>query len=420
MTAARFSLQQIGVSIFEWLERFTAGKYWRLKIALVATCLSLAVSFPKTDWLLSIHGFQFSEASLTKYEHLRTPFNWGHWKSFELQRDHPFVQQEVTEDTHEAKRALRLAVPLFARFFGLSDFALCWILSIFGISFFYFAIRCVERVSSDRVTAALFALSVAPLMCAYANFFPLGAKFDGVAFTGLMMAMGSSFLPLICFGIQVACWTDERAILACLIVGVYWLLAGSYREGDEQRRWRISPQAWTVAISLVVYVAMRLYVQRVTGLHTPTGKGSGVQFETAARMGELYFAGLWSPLRASWVVVLVMAAFHLRTKQFLALGIALLAAVPNLLGSYIVYDVSRSAAYVFPLLCIAAVEVVRSSPKLEMRWLLLGTLAVNLISTPLHMVAGAIPVRWPYGLIFVADQPVFSRIIEYFYYVYGQ
>lgn len=417
--APAFSLTQCGKTFFEHLERFTARSGWRIKAALFAALVALLVNFPKIEWVLAICDYPFSQAVLEKYDYLGTPYSWGHWEGFEKKVSEPFAALDYSPDKHEAKTAYRFAVPLITRLLGLSNLVLILAETCLAIGFFYCAVRLVESSTSDRVAAVLFAVVLAPLLCGYSGVLPLGGKFDGVAFFALMAAMAASNPALIALGIQLACWTDERAIPASLIVLVFWLLCDRTGPECEASTFRITPRSAGIVASVAIYFSVRLLIQFKTGLHTPVGTGTGVELGLLGRMTELYWTGIWSALRGGWLVVLVLIAVWLRRCCLLPVALVVGASLPNIIGAFVVYDVSRSASYVFPLLCIAVVETAKFLPRFELRWMLLITALVNFVSSPLHLVAGAIPSRWPFGLVYVADQPLINRIVEYFYYLHG-
>ena len=416
MKEAEFSLRDFSSRLFLWIESFSRSPLWRLKLCILLSLIAVFLHFPRFDYVARTINPEFAQSQPEKYSYLEKAFGWSHWPEIERKIASPFAPSNERAGSHEAKLVLRLTVPLLAKALGLKSFGIFIFQTILAFLSIYLVLKISEKLTSDPVTAVLFLASCIPLHFMQTGIFQFSAKLDSFAYFFLLLAMVSNLSIGIGLSIFLACWTDERAILASVLVFCFWLSTESNHNRDKLKEIvKGNKQSWAVVLSLCLFVLSRLLIQYFTGLKTPIGEGSGVEFTTILRSMSLMWTGVWSIFRGSWFVVLLSVVFLLR-KNYLMLLMVFIASLPLLLGSFFVYDITRTGSYLFPILFVSFAIVVRAVPVVEARLVLLGMIVANLLSSPLNIVSGEAGGHWRLGIHYVADQPLPMQILDYLYF----
>ena len=180
--------------------------------------------------------------------------------------------------SHEAKLTFRLAVPVLARTLHLGRDGMLALFALCGVFTLYLTLDLSFRITQNRIAAAAVCLGVACVWPGVLAFHQLlGGFYDAVALCLVLAAMWAP-APLAAIGLLAAAWTDERALLAGLLVMVY---AGLRREPgaahrDRSRRRGVRGNA--------VLVRQRLFAAHGHGWRRPRDLPEGVQHGAARHL----------------------------------------------------------------------------------------------------------------------------------------
>ena len=299
---------------------------------------------------------------------------------------------------HEAKLNFRLTVPVILHLlhvpsnqrWTLPVLAVCGTCALILISCAF-----AFRVTGDRVCGLYAALAVS---ATYIGSFGFAMYYDTIALSQIALAM----LPGVAWpwkGLLVftASFTDERALPASLFLLVQTLCASP---GQKWRERIFCPDFLAVIAGMVAYCAGRLALEQFAGLTSPhAGIGHGFLLTNA----PFWHAGIWLALKGGWLLVGVAAICLWRNRQFPALSAFLFVTALCVGGGFLVEDVLRSTAYVFPAFLVAlGVAGTNENP----RWMRLYCLAAFFVST----VAGNYNV-WRNQIIWF--QPVSAKVLRH-------
>lgn len=337
---------------------FTHGRRWHWKATALAVGLSLLLSFPSIDVALS-----------GEFE--------SNWAALKTQIDHPLTPALHPPESHAAKIAFRLTVPVFLHALGLGVGGALLIDVASGILFFFLLAQLLLEQTHDRVTALLGTAGAAGTFAGVSAFCDLRCVSDALAICFLLVAMRARSRVGIAAAVVLGAFTDERAALASSIVMLFGALesALSRDEGHLGQR-----RLWSVVFAGAAYLAIRWMLGFLFGLRTPVGD--------SAAIGPLMFArnlhglpfSLWTALEGLWIPVigallLLVAQGYRGYAAAIGVSLALSFAVANS-----VIDVTRSAIYVFPVFPLAARVLARFEPRRVVRLLILWGAALALIA----------------------------------------
>lgn len=262
--------------------------------------------------------------------------------------------------SHEAKLDYRFVVPLLLRPFNGSFVAAAVFFAVCGVIAFAVLTLMLRDGGVPPRTAALAVVSMA--VTPAATVFTLGLDyFDAMAIALALGALWVSRQWAAGVLAVTALYTDERALVA-LVLGVVaqrWL--GSRRGAAPV----------TLAVAVGVYAATRVALEVSTDLRTArAGVGPSVLAENIERwpIGIAFAFGAW------WV--LFGAGVFVATKQGRPWGLIAAAGFAGAVVSVVVVDdVTRSAAYLLPLVPLVVVALWRRTPARIDRWLTVALVA---------------------------------------------
>jgi len=352
--AALARLRALEGRALERLEGLTRGPAWLGRVTLAALALVLLLSPPDPEAMAGRRGPQ--------------------WPDLEQQVAHPLAARGFSPELHQAKTALRLTVPVTGHVLGLGRRGLIALDALAGVLLFPVLAALVARATGDRLAGALVALCLAGTYAGVVAFNDyLGPFFDSIALALLALAMLAPTAWLVAPLVLLAAFTDERAALGALLV--------PFGAGSRP----VAARLVGVAAGLVLWLALRLVLERAYGLRTPIGDaadaGPAVFFRHLASWPLATFAafeGLWAGL-AIGLAGLV--------RQRRSLGLLMSAAVLGMLvvaGS--VLDATRSALFVLPALPLA----LAAAPTGRLRPLLLRAALVSWVFPNIHVIKGLV------------------------------
>jgi hypothetical protein len=371
------------VTIEQWFSNFTASPRWMWKWALLCYFLILFFSFPDLPKL-----FHPGEHSI--------------WQAVQEQIADPTAQHYVDDpESHQAKRTFRLFMPLIFKVLHTDNIILMYLLQQFAvIALLYFSIRISLRVSSDKITAAAIALSLAFIYIGQAGVVDVFGKFDTIAICGLLGAMAFRHPLLIFILCSIAAWTDERGLLACSLVFVWWKM----QENDKiSFTSLLKPQKFSLAViaAIAAYAIVRIFLQKQYGMHTATGM---VGLEVLQTQFNMIFFGLWTALEGMWILFFMSLIVIYRSKNWwLGIGISLSMIILISL-SYLVVDISRSLMYLAPLTFISLLVLCRTENKAYLRKTVLISMVVCIL-VPTYFAEG--------GFRIEGANPVFFKVLDW-------
>ena len=337
--------------VFNKTEKYTSSRYWRIKFVMSLTLLSLFFSSP-----------QFSGYEKT-FEEIKG------WQAFHQQREQPLTPLDFNGASNAAKRTFRLTVPMLAFAFHLNDYAILALEWLVNILFLYFCILLFEKITNDRSIALLGAIGLTFIYNGHAGFTDNNAWFDIVAYLFLLLAMLYSNVFLIFIFTFLAAWTDERAVVASLLIFLWWKF-NEIKAADFSfaAYFKFEKKSSAVLLALLFYGFGRFLLTNYFGLQTPA---KGIGLEVLMNATDAMGLGLWSALEGFWLLLIVCCIFLFRQKKYVvALSISLMIAVIMLIA-YSVEDITKSAGYMFPVIFIAVAILFETISKIDLRRLLL-------------------------------------------------
>ncbi len=304
---------------------------------------------------------------------------------------HPLrMQTKVKDDTHGSKITFRLTVPLLAKSLGIGsqtsgkDIIFLYIIqSLLLIPFLLLLIELVCRFTT-YTNALIFTAGCCFTYLCKAFFWDYDFWFDAYAY--FFLVAGLYFrkpLPvLVC--LSLACWTDERALIALPGVLIFQLIQeADYsipRRFSELRKLLLRPAVVSVFLTGIMYLSLRFFASQHYNLVTPTGSEAGVSLSMLPFQLKNRLIGIFLIFEGLWLIP-IMCFYLLFRKHhlfFLLLGIALLI---QILVAYCVFDISRSLGYSFPILLVCFALLSRSNPSQTRQLLVPGSLACLFIPT---------------------------------------
>lgn len=309
---------------------------------------------------------------------------------------------------HYAKRELRIT-PYLVGYFLRADAAKLFYLQVVSLFIFVFlSLRVVTDLAKDYVTGILG--TVALLFCYVGNSFNFDTLFlDSYAYLGLLAALYfrenifSSLILLITF------FVDERAVLMSAIMPlVSWLhqqrFLGTPEVGWSQQLKVMllrNQTTWFVLLALASYLALRLFSFMYLDLKTPVGQENGVHFGLALSYGDRVPPALWSALKMNLLLIISAIIVLMQSRQYLAVIWTIGIFFAGLTIAIAVEDVTRSLAYVFPVVFVAYAAMKQAGEQKQVRQVLLILAVINILTPTYTLILDLIRVK-PFAWLFLS------------------
>lgn len=203
------------------------------------------------------------------------------------------------------------------------------------------------RVTGDRLTAVGIASLMAGLYsvnaCFSMNFAP--KPFDGVALGMVALTMMLMDRPwLFLMAAWLACWCDERAMVSLGLVGVMVMLLSDLDIKSRQAR------CGFLIGSIVAYVCSRKIASILCGWTSPDMSMLGDNLLATSSFAQL---AAWTCFEGGWIPILLALWISWKRGMPIVGGVLAIAALAAVLSCLIVLDISRAAAFAFPLIFAA-------------------------------------------------------------------
>jgi hypothetical protein len=329
-------LHSVCSSELEGVRARTQSRHWRVVVTLAGTALSIFLCYP-WKWR------HYSEENLP-------------WKALRKQIAHPLQARDYPPESHPAKKAFRLTVPVFVRATGIGIPGAIVVQLLSGVALLYLTVSVGFVATQDRVTATLGCLATAATYLGASAFWDYRGNFDSLAICFLLAAMLARSAALVAVLVFLAAFTDERALVAALLVHFWFVVRRLLQRADGGSAWMPRP-SWGIVVAAIAYAAVRTFLAWRFHLTAPVGDSADVGLAVFRRQLDTLPFGVWSALEGLWLPV--MAALGLlwaRRFRLAAAGVAGILAL-LVLCAHMVWDVTRSAMYVFPVVFIAAATV---------------------------------------------------------------
>lgn len=372
--AARTATDLISKYVHAFLSRvatLTEKKYWLLYAGLGALLFSWICRLPEYYALGGMSERIDSKFLTWQAQHPLTP-NTEYLKPLSEYNE---VDGGIV--SHLYKTSYRLTVPLLSRVLPFGVWSWVVLPGLCGLIFFPIFCGLLAQFTGNRVTATLLTWSYA--VCSGAAFFFGGFYIfcgDGVAYLLLAVAAFSSRPWVIFTSLIVANFTDERAVIATVLI--YFLRTFQNRTLVDWKLRELLPTngaMWAMIAANSSYLLARFALHKVFGL---ANDDSSV-LTSAELLYHLRFSIpdlLFSAYEGLWVlpILALLSTVAARNVQWAVAyaGMLLLAAT-----SFLVIDLERSFGYMFPVL-IAAIWALRGEKSSTMQYILTGILVVNI------------------------------------------
>lgn len=278
----------------------------------------------------------------------------AHWRGYEEKYRAPLTPMTINSqdgEEHVAKLNLRLTVPFIAYIGGFGKVGTYLLLGLCALLVCVITpVLMLRAVGGDKELAFWLSMAVAGGHLLTLYFRPLTGYFDGVAIT----------LVMVCFLLRsrvgqmvvavLALFADERSLFGLALVPLFHVVTEENASNTLLKS--ISKAALPISGAFVVWIALRFAVTAVFGLHPHLG---GVGLGIAASNYNYLPSAIWAVFQGGWGLVLGGLVLLLARGHVLAVTLAVGVCLLLVAGTAVVFDLTRSATYIFPLIFVAAV-----------------------------------------------------------------
>lgn len=369
------SLASYYARLSAWIESHLQGTHWLGKLTLVCAVVS---------WCLAVPPYTVMASS-------------DAWAFIAVQA------QDILHPTHlevyirRENMVMRWVLPLMYILTGHSIILILAIQAILGCVFLYLFLREIFRQTNDRVLTAFFGMALSNMFVFSWFFVDTAGYGDGYAYFFLMLALLTRN-PFLLFGfLQIAFFTDERALVGAAYIVLWWTAASLMNRNEGTTlasifRNAFQSRTWVVIAAWVVYFAIREYVMHTYFPHHDySTMGTPVLFADGHRWG--LGNSLWTSFEGSWLLLGTAGFLLFQSGRRWLLLVLLLGFVFLLITGIFVHDIDRALGYGFPFLLAASLILSRLIPALEYRKLVFVMALVCIIS-PMCYTLGYNRVIW--------------------------
>lgn len=369
-------------SVLSWIEAQLSGKNWLWKLTFFAIALSLFLAFPPYSLLV---------------DHLRgNGVSLDAWVFIRNQAIDLFHPKDMAYDIRRENMIFRWTLPALSFLTGHNVLLILILQGILGILFVYKIGAYVFSICSDKIVTALFVVALANIFVVVWAFADVHGYGDEFAFFFLLLALLSKNPLVIFLSLQVAFFTDERAVIAGGYLLLWWMGTKAYETNDFSLSGLVkrlfTQESLVVWVAWAIYFAIREYVQLTYfPRHSYSTIGTPVLLANAHRNG--LGSSMWGAFEGTWLILLAgMLALVLTKRYWLVAALAVGFAVLTATGVY-VHDIDRALSYGFPFLLLALYVLFQTSSGQSVRLLLFFT-AIICVSHPQVFYMGYNKILW--------------------------
>jgi hypothetical protein len=274
--------------------------------------------------------------------------NVSAWTAITIKSQNLFSNlNQFGDESHIAKTVFRLTIPLLVKFFKISFLQIVLLQFIISYYMFYMLFEIIK----NRMN-----LEVALILITFISSVYFGKAllidfrwFDGWAFFFFVLALYTKYQLIVFFSILLGLFTDERFIF---MLPVLFVFLGNF----DYERFSIysmtSKRNFVVIFSFLSYFFIRLYLSFFYGMRLPTD-AIGYEALIANINKRLLGMGVFTFFEGMWLIpiyLFVSLRNQLVKNKFLFFVFLYLFFTCCLV--FLVYDVSRSGAYLVPILIL--------------------------------------------------------------------
>ena len=298
------------------LDRFSQMKNWQIKLSLVLFVYILFVAFPSFDLLHKDFA--------------------GGWTILFRHADHLLTPVPYAPESHEAKLAFRLLIPVIVRLFHLNMLGVLLFQFLAGWVSWILFMKIIEKFTGDKITAAILALAMACINFSKCTLDIRGVFFDNIAFLFLLIPFVYTRSIIIFICITLAAWIDERAFVASSFLFLFLL----FNRHEKNSVLKIA----SVVMAWIGYIGLRYYLSQTYHLSTPT---TGAGFTTIIAQMNNWHLGIISGLEGFWIFPLLFILYKIKERKWLEAVVFSANILVIILIALSVVDISRSMSYLF-------------------------------------------------------------------------
>ncbi|MCE6988728.1 hypothetical protein [Dyadobacter sp. CY323] len=343
-------LENFYKAFFVWLESRLSDKNWLWKVTLTSIALSLFLAFP--PYTLLIDHFRENGVKLDA------------WVFIQNQAQDLLHPRDMDYDVRRENMIFRWTLPLLSFLTHHNVLLILLIQAALGVLFIKKIGDYLYSLCGDRSLTALFVLSLANTFVCVWTFADIHGYGDGYAYFFLLLALLSRNPALIFSSLQLAFFTDERAVVAGGYLLLWWMVTKAYEKNDftfpSLLKSVFSGESLIVWIAWIAYFGVRFYVQDAYfPNHSYSTIGTPVLFANDHRNG--LGSSIWGTFEGTWLIIFAAALVLWLSKHYwllvaLVIGFAVLVAT----GIY-VHDLDRALAYGFPFILISAFILLKTT-----------------------------------------------------------
>ncbi|GGN10163.1 hypothetical protein GCM10010967_52510 [Dyadobacter beijingensis] len=352
------------------------------KLTLFAVALSLFLAFP--PYALLFNHLTGNGVSLDA------------WVFIQNQAQDILHPQDMDYDIRRENMIFRWTLPLLSFLTGHNVLLILIIQAVLGVLFLYKVAGYIYSISGDKVITALFVTALANIFVSVWAFADVHGYGDEYAFFFMLLALLSRNPLVIFLSLQVAFFTDERAVIAGGYLLLWWMGTKAYKNNDfsllSLLRWAFTGESLVVWVAWAIYFTIREYVQMTYfPHHSYSTIGTPVLLANAHRNG--LGSSIWGAFEGTWLILAAAFVVLCLTKRYWLL-LALLAGFAVLLATGIyVHDIDRALSYGFPFILLAIFILINTASTTSVRLILFFT-AIICVTHPQVFYMGYNKILW--------------------------
>ena len=371
----RVSLSEQYAGLTGFIERKLEDRFWLWKLTLFCAILS---------WCLAVPPYTVIDIS-------------DAWKFIAVQAQDILHPTNLEIYIRRENMVMRWVLPLMYILTGHSIVLILIIQALLGCVFLYLFLHEVFRQTNDRVLTAFFGLALSNMFVFSWFFVDVTGYGDGYAYFFLMLALLTRN-PFLLFGfLQIAFFTDERALVGTGYIILWWATAYLMERKEGMTLALVfnavfRPHTWVVIAAWVVYFSIREYVMHTYfPSHEYSTMGTPVLFADGHRWG--LGNSLWTSFEGAWLLLGAAGFVLYQAGRHWLLLLLLAGFVFLIITGIFVHDIDRDLAYGFPFLLMASLILSKFIPASEYRKLVFFVALVCIIS-PMCYTLGYNKVIW--------------------------
>jgi hypothetical protein len=335
-------LERFYESFLHSFESRLSVRNWLIKLTFCAVLLSLFLAFPPYSLLVT---------------HLKTDGSkLDAWVFIQNQAQDLFHPRDIDYDVRRENMVLRWTLPFLSLITNHNVVLILLTQSLCGILFLYRTGRYIYQISANKVLTGLFILALAHIFVSVWIFADIHGYGDGFAYFFLLTALLSNHVVISFLFLQLAFFTDERAVVAGGYVLLWWVVVKAYEKEDFTFPGLVfaasTGHAVVIWVAWLFYFGVRSYVLTTFfPEHNYSTIGTPLLLEAAHRNG--LGSSIWSVFEGMWLLMgAAMLALFLTERYWLAAALSIGFILLIMTGVY-VHDIDRSLSYGFPFILIA-------------------------------------------------------------------